>query len=135
MCSDESLAGLTPKVKDVRLHVLPRKWWPFRKVDKLLNSSARWHGIGPTVLCYHLFDNWLSLNPLKYLVPTLYDIMITHNISQESKNMMLSKKESKKMRSLMLLFVSSVFVSFMSRFSALDTLTPQELIRDGDKLV
>ena len=33
------------------------------------------------------------------------------------------------------LFVASVFVSFMSSFSALDTLTPHELISDGDKLV
>ncbi|MED6141252.1 hypothetical protein PIB30_101451, partial [Stylosanthes scabra] len=39
------------------------------------------------------------------------------------------------MRSLVSFFVSSLFASFLSSFSALDILTTHELIRDGDKLV
>ncbi|KAL1346110.1 hypothetical protein AAHE18_08G166400 [Arachis hypogaea] len=39
------------------------------------------------------------------------------------------------MRSLVSLFVTSLFASFLSSFSALDILTTHKLIKDGDKLV
>nr|XP_025669226.1 G-type lectin S-receptor-like serine/threonine-protein kinase At4g27290 isoform X3 [Arachis hypogaea] len=83
-----------------------------RERDKFLNSASRlnesFYGITVYIINYDF--------SIKFTLPSTCPL-------------------SKNMRSLVSLFMTSLFASFLSSFSALDILTTHKLIKDGDKLV
>ncbi|QHO31649.1 G-type lectin S-receptor-like serine/threonine-protein kinase At4g27290 isoform X2 [Arachis hypogaea] len=89
-----------------------------RERDKFLNSASRFNG--PCSLEQSFYGITV------YIIN--YDFSIKFRLPSTC-------PLSKTMRSLVSLFVTSLFASFLSSFSALDILTTHKLIKDGDKLV